>query len=252
VAIDSSRIWCWSALTRPDLLAEWFADVVPAEGDMVEFQFGDGDFFVARASMPAPLRRLCWEWRFMRSGGESEINFLISDGESGVVVEVTDRGEYSDDGARELEEGWTDFLGRLKSKLETGQRSRYRWSEAIATSLVTSALIDRLYQALCDIQRWQRGFPGCNIHMRETETGLELEFSRKEWGSQVTHAVITMIERTKGFGAAVLHTGWPDLPSHIQFEERKYAAGCWARTLGEVEAELANGTAYVAPVAPAQ
>lgn len=241
IVVAADRRACWDALVDPHILAEWFGDVVasPSVEGAVEFRFGDGDFFVTQVTVPSAGHRLHWQWRFMGVGGTSEIAFHLTDHGAHTRIEVADQGEYTDTGAQELRDGWADFIGRMKNRLETGERSRYYWSEAISTGMVTHVAIDRALLPLTNPAAWRSYFPGMSIVIRETPTALHLTFGSGAWQGRTTQADITFIDRTDGTGVAVTHSGWPDLPPDIRFAERKQAAGCWARALADIECSLA-------------
>src|SRR6266404_3454528 len=129
VKIAATADDCWQNLTRPELLAKWFADIdsdLLLPGSDFEFHFGDGDFFSGSVDvMESPLL-FQLHWQFMATGVTSKIAFHLFPLKQETEVTVIDQGDYSYQGALELHEGWDDFLERFKRAITTGVNARYR------------------------------------------------------------------------------------------------------------------------------
>lgn len=241
VEVSAEPEVCWRFLTQPTLRAEWFADSCPSGGaNTVDLQFGDGDFFrVATVAAEEPTR-LCWVWRFLGVGSLSEIEFLLTKREIGTELRVRDRGQYSESGVDELEDGWADFLSRLRQRIETGKNTRYQWSETFGASIVVRADPATLSRVLRDPQLWNGFFPETEITLDAGNEGIHLEFRRPQWGGISTHARISLSDGETGLNLSVTHDGWLRLPESCRIAERRNAAGCWAHALRTLESALAQ------------
>lgn len=243
VKIAAPATVCWPFLTEPALLREWFADSVPLAADAgatVDLHFGDGDFFRVRTTAAEDPNRLCWTWQFMGVGSSSDIEFLLTGKDDGTQVAVRDQGQYSESGVHELEEGWADFLSRLRQRIETGKNSRYQWSETIGASIVVRANPEIVLRVLHDRMLWRKFFPEAEIGIEETGAGINLEFRRKEWAEVPTKARMTMSDGATGLNLSVSHEGWLQLPENCQIAERRKAAESWAQALPHLELTLAH------------
>ncbi len=243
VRIAAPSAVCWRFLLEPALLAEWFADSIPLgadQGATVDLHFGDGDFFRVTTAAADDMTRLCWTWQFMGVGSSSQVEFLLTEEDGGTRVMVRDRGQYSEAGVGELEEGWADFLSRLQRRIETGTNARYQWSETIGASIVVQASPQKVLRALRDQTLWNKLFPGTETRIEETGAGINLEFRRKEWAGQPTTARISLSDGASGLNLSVSHQGWLQLPESCRIAQRRMAAGSWAQALARLESILAH------------
>ncbi len=91
----------WSAVTDPAEVAEWFADVTPADGvgSPYRIDFGDGSTVEGRIRVLDPGRRFAYTWTW-------------ADEEAGPVTLVTWEVEPTEDGAgariRITHDGWAE------------------------------------------------------------------------------------------------------------------------------------------------
>jgi uncharacterized protein YndB with AHSA1/START domain len=238
VIVAADRAECWRFLIGPELLGQWFADSRPGPGGKVDLHFGDGDFFrVSTRAVNAPTR-LRWDWQFMGVGAGSEIEFLLTEEDKATTVAVKDEGEYSESGVRELEEGWADFLSRLRRRIETGLNSRYQWSETIGASIVVGAEADTVMEALRDRGMWSRHLPGVKIEIAEADNGIDLELHGEGWAGATTTARLRLCPAATGLHVKLSHEGWLQLPEACRIGERRKAAEQWARALAELETML--------------
>src|SRR5262249_26975304 len=129
----------FAALVDPARLARWFG--TPSgplvAGGSTRIAFGDGDFFDLADIQIDPPRQLRYSWRFLGLGPSNLITWTVRDSPGGdTVVTVTD-----DDMPRtaqvvaEMIEGWTDFTGRLRTYLATGESTRYDWRRELDGSV---------------------------------------------------------------------------------------------------------------------
>jgi uncharacterized protein YndB with AHSA1/START domain len=243
VNIAASPAVCWPFLNDPLLRAEWFADTFPLDtndGATVDLKFGDGDFFrVTTVDVEEPAS-LSWTWRFMGIGASSDIEFRLTGHDGGTRVTVRDLGEYSESGVSELEEGWADFLSRLRKRIETGANSRYQWNQSIGASVVVGANPGTLLRTLGDHALWATYFPETEVHIKETADGVRLEFRRSEYGGVPTIARLSLSGGDSGFHLSVSHEGWLQLSQDCRIAERRRAAENWARLLAHLESSLAR------------
>ncbi|BDC50496.1 hypothetical protein F183_A28120 [Bryobacterales bacterium F-183] len=237
VSIRAGVAHVWHCLTTTQAIEQWFADVKGSYevGATCEMHFGDGDFFEVTTLAAVPMISLRWSWRFWGVGGLSDIEFLLAAEDDSCRVTVVDAGEYSERGVSELEEGWDDFLGRLRSYAETGKNARYRWSESIGAAMVSHRSPLELWEIVGEPQWWERGFPTYSVELTANEDDLVARFCSGAWGGASTTAVMSVVRRLDGVALSVQHGGWLSLPSTVQFEERRTVALLWAKALRELE-----------------
>lgn len=231
---------CWRFLTEPDRLAGWFADTVPLDDGTVDLQFGDGDFFRMKTTSSYAVSRLCWKWRFMGVGSPSEVEFRLCDEDGGTRVSVRDHGQYSEAGVHGLEEGWADFLSRLRRRIETGKNARFEWSETIEACIVVQAAAGAVLTTLRDPLLWTRFFRDAEVRLEDIDCGIQLAFRRKEWGGVATDARISLSEGAPDLHVSVCHEGWLQLPENCRISARRKFAGSWAEALQHLESVLAD------------
>ena len=242
VTIAAQPAVCWRFLTEPALLGEWFADSTPMAAEdegAADLNFGDGDFFRVKTTAAEEPKRLCWTWQFMGAGSSSEVEFQLRCEAGATRVTVRDQGQYSESGVHELEEGWSDFLSRLRRRIETGKNARYVWSETIGASIVVHAAPERVLRVLRDRTLWSGFFPGADVGVEDTATGIALEFRRNEWAGVPTRARVSLSDGATGLNLSVSHEGWLQLPEASRIAERRKAAGSWAQALPHLESILA-------------
>jgi uncharacterized protein YndB with AHSA1/START domain len=243
VTIAAQPAVCWRFLTEPTLLREWFADSIPAPagGDATaDLNFGDGDFFRVRSTAAEEPNRLFWVWQFMGVGPRGVVQFHLMGEDNGTRIEVRDRGQYSERGVHELEEGWADFLSRLRRRIETGENTRYQWSETIGASIVVRANPETALRILRAPVLWRKFFPEAEIGIEGTDSGIHLEFHRKVWAGVPTEARITLSQGPTGLHLSLSHEGWLQVPENCRIAERRKAAESWAQALSQLELMLAH------------
>jgi uncharacterized protein YndB with AHSA1/START domain len=228
---------CWRFLTVPSLLAEWFADVEGGlfPGQRFVFRFGDGDFFVCEGLRTMEPLDLEFRWRFMGVGLVSGITYRLQPLEEETRISVIDQGQYSSSVARELEEGWEDFLSRLDRRIRTGANTRYRWTEYISASAILAVSSESAFE-MCLTRLTSRAVSSdVRIEPHLSQGKIEVNFRSAAWGGRETKAVLSFMERENGTKLSLIHSGWASLDSEIQFGERKRFAGFWADFLEQLE-----------------
>ncbi len=221
---------CWRALTQKELVALWFADVKGSllPGGHFEFHFGDGDFFTGSVDILESPLRFQFHWQFMGTGGVSEIAFHLFPLKEETEISVIDLGDYSEQGALELREGWDDFLSRFKRSVTLGVNARYRWSESIGTGTVLPLTPAEAAKLLSGRDLWNASFKGSPVKVTATGCKLKAVFRNDLWNGRQTTAHITIRATENGAAVSVVHKGWNKLAEAIQFTERKRYAGYWA------------------------
>ncbi len=230
---------CWKYVSDPRLVSEWFADTDQIRlHEPVQFAFGDGDYFagtILELEEPTFIRLA---WKFMGLGGQSDISLFLCPLEDMTEVTVLDRGEYTPRAAKELREGWRDFLSRLEQRITTGENSRYRWSPDICIGAVVQCDKLSIARTLRDVSWWRDAFPHFNpvllIPGRGDES-VQAIFQEAEWSGQQTEATVEIAARPDELSLSVRHTGWADLPLDIQLDARRRWAALWQHALLELE-----------------
>lgn len=259
--VDAPLEACQPFVFEPALVREWFADVAGtlAAGEAFRFEFGDGDWFAGVVQASDPPHRLCLTWRFMDVGTESAIELhLRSAAEAGATgtagnagnpvgarteVRVIDTGEHTEAGVVELSEGWDDFLGRLKQRIETGRPSRYRWSETIGAGALFAIDPEGARRRLLQARVWSAAFPTATVSLDAVIDPPVLRLTDPAWAGLPTEATLRIAPRGAGSALAVVHGGWLALPVDRQIAERRRYAGLWAAVLARLEADLGRADA---------
>ncbi|MBZ5534297.1 MAG: SRPBCC domain-containing protein, partial [Acidobacteriia bacterium] len=230
---------CWKYLSDPRLISEWFADTDQIRlKEPVQFAFGDGDYFAGTTlelEEPTFIRLV---WKFMGLGGQSDISLFLCPLEDKTEVTVLDRGEYTPRAAKELREGWRDFLSRLERRITTGENSRYRWSPDICIGAVVQCDKLLIVRTLRDISWWRDAFPHSNpvlLMPGRDDEPVQAIFQEAEWSGQQTEATVEIVARRDGLGISVMHAGWADLPLDIQLDARRRVAALWQHALLKLE-----------------
>jgi uncharacterized protein YndB with AHSA1/START domain len=235
--VTASIAHVWACLTTPSLIRGWFADADGFGPDgWFQYQFGDGDFFVARIVDQRPPTCLTLEWRFFGVGPLFTIRYELVSVQDGTEVTVTDRGALTEEERLSLTEGWTDFLQRLDTFATTGQPSRFLWSEAISAGI----MLDRsagIPVELTDSGWLRTTFPGARVDARvDTDAGVVLTFAERGWGATTTEARIRFTSLSNTGYLGVVHAGWPALDPHVRLAERRRYASLWQHGLAALEA----------------
>jgi uncharacterized protein YndB with AHSA1/START domain len=118
----------WAALTRPEEVARWFAEMTldPGAGGRVFLDFGAQGQAEGVISVWSPPHRLEYSW--LERGHESRVTWELTPEEGGTVLVLTHVDLPAGSGA-EYGAGWHDFLDRLPHHLDgadlSGWKDRY-------------------------------------------------------------------------------------------------------------------------------
>lgn len=250
LSIDAPLAACSPFVFEPVLMGEWFADVTGtlAAGSAFRFDFGDGDLFAGQVRACEPPHQLCLTWRFMNVGTESAIVLQLQPaGDARTEVIVSDTAEYTAEGAAELGEGWEDFLARLKKRVETGRRSRYRWGELIGAGALVALDAEALSRRVLQDEVWAAAFPTATTSLELAVDPPVLRLTDPAWDGLSTEATLRISPRRGGSALVIVHGGWIALPEERQMAERRRHAGLWAAFLARLESELGRpGEAAIA------
>ena len=237
----------WKFLTDGPLLTQWFAttDGLKPDGGFV-FEFGDGDFFSGRVVEWQKPATLGITWKFLGTGHGSRIDYsLQADGES-TFLTLRDNGALTPDEAVGLDEGWDDFLMRLIRRIETGQPTRYRWTETFGGAAFVGHESPIEVDAF-DEQWWRTNFPGIHVALdpvQPNESNTKRFIVRDDsWGELTTTATLRVRQLAGSFWATVSHEGWVKFAEAAQLPERRRFARLWERALKRLEENSSQAAA---------
>lgn len=234
VTISQKREVVWNLLTEPYEISNWFADAEPAEkSGFVNYSFGDGDFFETRTVISQAPVYLEWEWSFMGLGPSYQIKFSLSENGEKTVVKVKDFGSITENEAKSLTEGWMDFFERLKSYAESGENSRYLWSQEISLSAwLPEQSKDQTISSIFPVQNWQNEFPDAEITQMESDASRSVwRLKEKDWKAETQVTASLRNVRSKNY-LTIYHDGWEDiLELPLNVAQRRRYAGTWRRIL---------------------
>lgn len=234
VTISQKREIVWNLLTDPNEISKWFADAEPAgKSGFVNYSFGDGDFFETRTLVSRAPDYLEWEWRFMGLGPSYQIKFSLAESDGKTVVKVEDFGSITESEAESLTEGWMDFFNRLKSYAESGENSRYLWSQEISLSAwLPEKVQDQTIAEIFPIQNWQNEFPEAEVTQVESDANRAVwVLKEKDWRAETQVTASLRNVRSKRY-LTIYHDGWEDiLELPLNVEQRRRYADAWRRLL---------------------
>jgi len=268
IETSASSQYAFAALVEPARLARWFGTLSGPLGQSggARLAFGDGDFFDLENVQIDPPERLRYSWRFLGIGPSNLITWTVRARPSGgAVVTVTD--DYAPRTAQdvaEMNEGWTDFTGRLDAYLATGQISRYDWRRDLDGSVElcgsADAVAARLFgsDALRAWQPWQPASlsPGSAVRIDDGQTPVELELAEVDRSQRneirlVLHArpwlkptrcTLAIRQRPGGAMLSVSHVGWEGIASSDAEQRRQRARFCnrWIESMKRARALVAQ------------
>jgi hypothetical protein len=169
----------------------------------------------------------------MGVGPAYRITFDLNARDDYTEVTVEDIGSLTQAEAEELRQGWDDFLSRLHDRVMTGANTRYAWSETICAAAYLPAH-HHLDQLLHET-KWAESFPDSATHINSTDRNRAiLVFSDPLWAGLQTEAVLSIAPIAPTL-LKVVHSGWKNLYSELQVQERRRYAGYWERFLSRLE-----------------
>ena len=124
----------WDALTKPELMQQWFFDIAafePVAGFSFSFTAGPPGkpyLHVCRVTQVEPGKKLAYSWRYEGYTGDSEVVFELFDEGGKTRVKLSHYGLETFDTSNpdlaphNFAAGWTQILGTgLKNFVETGR-----------------------------------------------------------------------------------------------------------------------------------
>ncbi|KAK0038785.1 PD40 domain-containing protein [Biomphalaria pfeifferi] len=155
------------------------------------------------------------------------------------VVKVEDFGSITENEAKSLTEGWMDFFDRLKSYAESGENSRYLWSQEISLSAwLPEQSKDQTISSIFPVQNWQNEFPDAEITQIESDASRSVwRLKEKDWKAETQVTASLRNVRSKNY-LTIYHDGWEDiLELPLNVAQRRRYAGTWRRILPKAEAQ---------------
>ncbi len=240
----------WDYLTKPELLAKWFADTERFAPDApVYMDEGDGDFFSGRVVEWDPGIILGLRWKFVGCGPEYEVRFSLLRRKQGTELTVQDRGAITVEEAECLRVGWSEFLMRFEKSILKNVSTRFSWRKALTfTITIDAAKLESLRAALNDPRWYQEALSGVRAQIHEPrENEINATITHEAWGMVETRARVRL-KNIRGVDyALVAHEGWPELPASLGEAERRRFVGVWINALSEFSIDRSCGRAPVVP-----
>lgn len=230
----------WENLTRPELLAMWFADTERfAPGEPFRAEFGDGDFLAGRVTEWDPGIVLGLRWQPLGCGPEYEVRYSMLRRKGGTELTVQDRGAITVEVAECLRVGWSEFLMRFEKSLLKKVSTRFNWRKMLNVTVeVKPGAREALEAALGDPAWYANALAGVRAQIQEPreEGAVEAAVSHDAWGGAETRASVKL-KNIRGVDYAfAIHEGWGELPDGIAEGERKRFVGVWLKALSEFSA----------------
>lgn len=228
----------WDYLTKPELLAKWFADTSYIGPDApVCLETGAGDFFAGRVVEWEPGIVLGLRWKFLGCGPEYEVRFSLLRRKQGTELTVQDRGALTVEEAECLRVGWSEFLMRCEKALLKNVNARFNWRKTVNLTIrVAQAKQELLAAALNDPRWYQAALAGVRAQIHEPRGNeIAATITNDVWGDVETHARVKL-KNIRGVDYAyVAHEGWVELPSELALAERRRFVGIWINALSDFQ-----------------
>lgn len=226
----------WDHLTKPELLAKWFADtshLVP--GEPVRMDFGDGDFLSGRVVEWDPGISLGLRWRFVGQGPEYDVRYSLLRRKEGTELTVQDRGAITHEEAECLRVGWAEFLLRLNKAVVKNVNTRFNWRKAFMfTYEIDAAKRDALVDALTDPNWYHASLAGVHARIQNCdENELNAIITHEAWGTVETRVRVKLKNIRGAHYAYVTHEGWPQLPGNLAEGERRRFVTVWLNAFAQ-------------------
>lgn len=228
----------WDYLTKPELLAKWFADTSYIGPDTpVYMETAGGDFFSGRVIEWDPGIVLGLRWKFLGCGPEYEVRFSLLRRKQGTELTVQDRGAITVEEAECLRVGWSEFLMRFEKSLVKNVNARFNWRKSVNVTIrVAEGKQERLAAALNDPGWYPIALAGARAQIHETSGNeIGVTIMHHSWGDVETHARVKL-KNIRGVDYAyVAHEGWLDLPAKLAAAERRRFVGIWINALSDFQ-----------------
>lgn len=239
----------WDYLSKPELLAKWFADTSYLGPDApVRLETSAGDFFYGRVVEWDPGIVLGLRWKFCGCGPEYEVRFSMLRRKQGTELTVQDRGAITIEEAECLRVGWSEFLMRFEKALLKNVNARFNWRKELTFTLtVAEDKLESLAAALRNPLWYESSLEGVNAQIEEaSEDVIRTTITKENWGDTSTRLRVRF-RNIRGVNYAYFtHQGWPELPALLGEEERRNFVGLWLNALSDFSNDL------VCAPAPAQ
>jgi uncharacterized protein YndB with AHSA1/START domain len=226
----------WDYLTRPELMARWFADTESFAPDKpVYMDLGDGDFFSGRVIEWDPGIILGLRWKFVGCGPEYEVRFSLLRRKQGTELTVQDRGAITVEEAECLRVGWSEFLMRFEKAILKNVVTRFNWRKALTFTIrVAEDKRASLMASLNNPSWYQSSLAGVCARIRDArDDEIIATIQSNLWGAAETCARIRLKNIRGVEYAFIAHEGWPELPGALGEAERKRFVGVWLNALSE-------------------
>ena len=248
----------WEAVTEPAIVRRWFGELSTAlqDGSSARLDFGDGDFFTIDGVAGEAPRRLGYFWRFLGTGPRDRIVWDITPTSSGSRVRVTDsESSRTPKVVDELFEGWTDFLGRLRLYVATGETTRYDWRREFSSAAELSGPPEKNQCFLEDLDTMNSWMPfrangltdkgAVEIQdglmpqvltvtdlRRDSETSMSFGLRAQEWQSSTT-CKIEIVPQAGGSLLVLSHAGWENIGQNDEYRmnQRRRFGGHWVESM---------------------
>lgn len=228
------ELWEW--LSRPELLARWFADRTPSDpAQGVRFDFGDGDFLAGRASEWDPGIALEWRWKFCGLGPEYEVRFSLLRRKAGTELSIQDRGALTTEEAECLRVGWSEYLLRLEKAITRKCSTRFSWRKALSLTVCLNPGQRARDRLLTDPGWLLKALDGLDTEVLACEEQIvtaRVSAPDDRWQGAVTDLAIRIREIRGREYLYLSHEGWPRLPGPLGPAERCRFVSLWMEALG--------------------
>ena len=228
----------WDYLTKPELLAKWFADTSYIGPDApVYLETVGGDFFSGRVIEWDPGIVLGMRWKFVGCGPEYEVRFSLLRRKQGTELTVQDRGAITVEEAECLRVGWSEFLMRFEKSILKDVNARFNWRKVVNVTIrVAETRQEQLTAALNDPHWYQAALPGVRAQIHEPRGNeITATITHDAWGDAET-CVRVKLKNIRGVDYAyVVHEGWQELPTKLAEAERRRFVGIWINALSDFE-----------------
>lgn len=239
----------WDYLTKPELLAKWFADTSYFGPDApVHMETAGGDFFSGRVIEWDPGIVLGVRWKFLGCGPEYEVRFSMLRRKQGTELTVQDRGAITVEEAECLRVGWSEFLMRFEKALLKNVSTRFNWRKALTLTIRIAETKQKILLAALNDPRWyQTALAGVRAQIHESsDNEIVATITHDAWGDAETR-VRVRLKNIRGVDYGyVAHEGWSELPAKLAEDERRRFVGIWVNALSDFSADQSCRRASVA------
>lgn len=226
----------WDYLTKPELLAKWFADTSNFGPEApVYMETGAGDFFSGRVVEWDPGIVLGVRWKFVGCGPEYEVRFSLLRRKQGTELTVQDRGAITVEEAECLRVGWSEFLMRFEKALVKNVNARFNWRKALTLTIrIAEKKQEQLAAALKDPRWYQLALAGVRAQIHEPNGNeINATITHDAWGDAETSARVRLRSIRGVDYAYVAHEGWAELPAELAQAERRRFVDIWINALSD-------------------